>query len=501
MARIFNLSQSPVHVWMGTDESFRQVEQASARLAALEAQGPQALQAKIAEMRGGMQSDDPYGLPPLYTVTDGVAVLELNGPLVMGSAGFMRLFGVLGYDDIRQAAMSALADGSVKSILMVVGSGGGHASGCEDCATTLEMVGEQKPLITFTDTIMGSAAYWIGSKGRKILASATATLGSVGVIIVHTEYSKRDAQEGVTRNVIRAGEFKQLANAVEALSPEGRAHLTEMGEQMYAIFRSHIATSLNVSEEKFDATMGRGREFLGARAVEVGLAHELSSYDQAFAYAKSVDSSKKGLQNSRKPLKDSKMKATLATALILQLVAGVKPAELNLSTPAATLEGVQPDAEAATFLRAQAIELSAGIAEAQAKVVAAALTPVQAELATAKAELTTATTELASLKTTSTALNEKVQSQDVALKATESITLSSLTAMMTALNMGKPDDKLAGPELLAKHNEVAASFAAKFPSARVSAVTTAVEDKTKTAVQPGQLPDFARIALANRATK
>ena len=101
--------------WLGSQEGYDAVLQASTSLAQLEAQGPEALKAKLIEFRGGINNTDPYALPPMYKVADGVGVLTVTGPLITGSAGFMRLFGVTGYDDVRQAANELMSQKSVKS--------------------------------------------------------------------------------------------------------------------------------------------------------------------------------------------------------------------------------------------------------------------------------------------------------------------------------------------------------------------------------------------------
>lgn len=65
------------------------------------------------EARGKSMSD-PWELPPLLEVRDGVGIISLKGPLITGSAGFMRLFGITGYTDFQEALMEGATDKSVK---------------------------------------------------------------------------------------------------------------------------------------------------------------------------------------------------------------------------------------------------------------------------------------------------------------------------------------------------------------------------------------------------
>lgn len=487
------LNQSEI-LWCGLSGTFDFVLEAQDALARLELQGVDALKAKFIELRGGMMSDNPFEMPPLYTVKDGVAVLSIAGPLVTGSSGFMRLFGVLGYDDIRKAAIDAVSQKSVKSLLLHVSSGGGAAAGVEDCNACLRELGTVKPITTYTDTVMGSAAYWIGASGSHIGAAKTATLGSVGVIAVHMEMSKAHEQAGRKYTVIRAGEYKQLANPVEPLSDAGKEEIKAQAEQTYDVFADGVSAARGVDRKKFDATMGRGREFLGLAAVDVGLADSIMSFDEAFAYAKSVDSSKLNNQNSRTVKKDSAM--NLATAIILSLMGGADYKTLDLSKAEATAEGVVPDAAGASLLQAQAIQISAARDAAISTAVKAAVDPVTLELNTLKGTHATVNTELAGLRTSSAAVTEKCAKLETDLAAADNILKASIGAMCVALSATDTSKDLTGPALLAEHKRLETAFAAKYPAGRVSAVTTLTADDGggNKPVTPETIPAFARIA-------
>lgn len=481
--------------WLGSQEGYDAVLQASTSLAQLEAQGPEALKAKLIEFRGGINNADPYALPPMYKVADGVGVLTVTGPLITGSAGFMRLFGVTGYDDVRQAVNELVSQKSVKSILLHVNSPGGLAAGCEDCAHHLKTLGTVKPIITYSDTAMTSAAYWLGSAGQKILAGATAVLGSIGVLITFVSYVRANEQAGIDKTVIRIGEFKALANSDEKLTEEGRAHLLAQGEQMYSVFRAGVAANLGVDEAAFDKKMGRGREFVGAQAVDAGLAHQLATFDQAVAFAKTVDMPRGQRQNSANP-KGTSMKLTLAAALIAQLCAGADPLKIDFSSVTSNVEGQVPDSEGQTLLQAQAINLSAAVKTGSAAAIAAATEPLTTKITELTASLGTANTELGALRTTSKALTDAAAANAALTTKAEKVLLESANAMALALGTTSIAADLKGADLSAKHDELETAFKAKFPAAKLT-VAASVEPPAD-AVTDDNLPLFLRIAAANR---
>lgn len=489
-------------LWMGTDASYDMFLDASERAERLEAQGAEAIKAKVAEFKLSnphlkASNDDPFGLPPLWEVQGNVGVLHIDGPVITGSAGWMRLFGVLGYDDIKQAANELVSQKSVTKILMSVNSPGGSAAGTEETAAFLKEIGKQKPIMTHSATMMASAGYWMGSVGHPIMASSTAVLGSIGVIITHVSVQRANEAAGRDVTVLRIGEHKALANPNEKLSDAAKAHLIDMGEQIYAVFRSNVAANLGLDEKTFDKTVGLGREFMGQKAVDAGLAHQVATFDQALAYAKAVDTSKLNSQNPRNS-KGPSMKLTLAAALVAQLCAGADPMKLTLNVPTANAEGVAPDGDGVMALQSQAIVLSAAMKEGRETAVKEALAPVQAQVTDLTAKLATANTELGALRTSSTALTAQVQTLEKDVEASEKVLRGSISAMSTMLKEADKSAELKGSALVAEHTRVETAFAAKFPGAKVSAVASA-DTPNKGGAAGTEVPLWAQMARDKQA--
>lgn len=496
LSRIALASALTCGLWFGTESAQHTLLEAMSAAAALEAQGAEAVKMHI--KAGGGGGSTGFELPPMYQVKDGVGVLSIDGPLITGSAGWMRLFGVVGYDDIRQAADEMVALKSVKSVMLHINSPGGMAAGCEDCAAHLKALSAVKPTMTYSDTVMASGGYWLGSVGKPIMAGGTAMLGSVGVLITHVDVSKANENAGRKVTVIRAGEHKQLANPNEPLSDKGKAHLEGLGEQMYSVFSENVASNLGVSVEKFDKTMGRGREFMGQQAVDAGLAKQVATFDQAFAFAKTLDGSNSTVQNPRNPKKDPTMKATLSVAYLMKLFAGSGIASLDFAKPEAAMSGETPDVESQQLLRAQAIEIAAGVKDATGEAIKAATDPLNVKVTELQASLSTVNTELGALRTTNAALVDQTKKLEGEVASSDEIVHASLSAMSVALSLSAPKavTELKGPELLAEHKRVAADFAKKFPSARVSAVLSG--DPAKDEKKSTDIPMFAQVAAKAR---
>lgn len=227
-------------------------------------------------------------LPPLWEKRGSTAVVNVHGSLVAGSAGFYRLFGFTGYDDIAEALVQAVGDKGVDSILLDVRSGGGHVEGVNTLSAFMADVDSVKPISTFASGTMASAAYWLGVNGRHVMASDTSVVGSIGVLAIHAERSKQLADDGVTVNVIRSGKYKALGNPYEPLSDVAKAEMQSQVDYLGDIFTQHVAEKLGTDAKTVNARMGQGREFIGTQAVAAGLVEQITDMRGALAVAQSV---------------------------------------------------------------------------------------------------------------------------------------------------------------------------------------------------------------------
>ena len=224
--------------------------------------------------------EDDEDSPRLLSVEDGIATVSIKGPLVNSDSPWLQYFGVTGYPEIRAAMLAAAEDPEVNQILLDIDSGGGAVSGVDDTAKLIRLVNDRvKPVTTYTDGAMCSAAYWLGSAAGEVFASKGAIVGSIGVIATHKEYSEAYKKGGVGVTVVRAGKFKALANSNEKLTEAGKAQLQKIVDASYEIFVDHVAAMRGKSYEYADKTMADGQEFIGQASVDVGLVDAVKTFD------------------------------------------------------------------------------------------------------------------------------------------------------------------------------------------------------------------------------
>lgn len=249
---------------------------------------------KRAEKEGALilKLGDAENDSPLYSLTDdGVAIVSINGPLVKDPFLAWWFDGTT-FAQIRAAVSRAMDDSRVAGIVLDVDSPGGTVSGTEETAEAVFGSRGGKPIAAFSSGMIASAAYWIGSAAERVIVSKTAEAGSIGVLMIHREYSELEKRVGIKTTYLKAGRFKAIGNPSEPLSEDARAIFQGQLDQIYSMFVGSVALFRDVEEERVRADMADGRIFIGDRAVASGLADQVGNIQTAVDWVLSAAETK-----------------------------------------------------------------------------------------------------------------------------------------------------------------------------------------------------------------
>ncbi len=191
-------------------------------------------------------------------IRNGIAHIPVGGAIGKNLTPFDRGSGAVDVNDLAAELQQAEEDPAVRGILMHFDSPGGMVSGTPELARTVERV--QKPIYSFTDGLLASAAYWIAAATDGIFATATANVGSIGVYVPFHDLTKRAEMQGIKVELIKTGKYKGMGYPGTALTEDQRAHLQERVEEHVRRHRSGV---------KADSM--QGQTFLGAQALSRGL--------------------------------------------------------------------------------------------------------------------------------------------------------------------------------------------------------------------------------------
>ena len=211
---------------------------------------------------------------------DGVALIPVHGLLWKGAPWWIS---ATDPGAIERAVLAALRSSDIHRTVLHVRSPGGVIDGHGRAADAIHRHSLEKPITVVIEDLGASCAAWLGLAPRsrggmgRVILDPYAELGSIGMYSVLLDTSKLDAERGIRRIVRSTGKYKGLAEhsdvPPELLEEVDRLHGVHFGAMV-----AHIARGRNLPEERI-RELGDGRLYVGAAAVELGLADDLGTLD------------------------------------------------------------------------------------------------------------------------------------------------------------------------------------------------------------------------------
>lgn len=259
-----------------------------------------------------LYAGEPDDVGYCWALKDGVAMLQVDTPLLDRGEEFC---GTVwhGYDTLLQALREAHADQRVKAIFIRAASPGGIvAPGLGVLATWMRdnrAAAGGKPIWVYCD-MSCSAMYWITASADWVIAGDVSTVGSIGAVIVHEDYSGAMEKFGVKVTAIQFGLKKTDGAYWEALSPRALADLQAEIDQCGRNFVAAVTAGRPIlTADKVLAT--EAACYLGLHdepersALALGLVDQIMGEEQAFnALVQKVSGSAPESTNATRPAAD-----------------------------------------------------------------------------------------------------------------------------------------------------------------------------------------------------
>ena len=232
------------------------------------------------------------------TTDKGVAVIPIVGSMSHRSTGIEAMSGMTSYTTLQKQFEAAFNDPNVGSILMDIDSPGGSVAGAFDFRDYLMSKKGTKPVYALARDAMCSAAYLIGSTADKVYATQTARVGSIGVVAMHTDASGKMEKEGLKPTFISAGKFKTAGNPYEKLEGEKLKYLQDSVDESYDMFINAVADARGIDKKVIRDT--EARVYGGKKAVEIGLADGIRTYESVLAEMSAPNFTTQGIRMENK---------------------------------------------------------------------------------------------------------------------------------------------------------------------------------------------------------
>ena len=255
------------------------------------------------------------GEQPLYRLTgDGLAVVEVTGPMTKYETSFQALLGGTSTVRARQAIRSAARDPEVLGIMVVFDSPGGTIAGTDDLHADIAGANARKPTWAYANGLMASAALWAGSAAGRIYASSATEIGSVGAYAVVEDTSGIYDQARVKVHVISS------APPIKGAGVDGSeitaAQLAEWERQvkdLADVFVTDLARGRRMPKERAQE-LATGQVWVAEAARERGLIDGVMGLDEAMALLRRQAMSEQETKAAAAALEETKKAAAASEA-------------------------------------------------------------------------------------------------------------------------------------------------------------------------------------------
>lgn len=209
-----------------------------------------------------------------------------NGPFAIGGrVGLITIDGtIISANDIVRDIEGFRKNNDIKSVIMRLESPGGSVGASQEILEAVKRLAEKKPVVASMGSVAASGAYYIACGATRILASPGTITGSIGVRLEHLMVGDLLSWAKVKHETLKSGHFKDLGSIDRPMTPEERAILQGLLDDMHKQFKEEIVKARGLEAEKVDS-LADGRVYTGRQALELGLVDAIGGLSEAVVLA------------------------------------------------------------------------------------------------------------------------------------------------------------------------------------------------------------------------
>jgi protease-4 len=212
---------------------------------------------------------------------DEIAVIYAVGNIVDGKGEGINQIGTSTAEELAKARKNK----NVKAIVFRVNSGGGSALASDLIWREVVLAQKEKPVVVSMGDYAASGGYYISCAADYIVAQSATITGSIGVFGVVPNMQKMlEKKMGITVDRVNTNASSDFFSALRPLSNYEIVQLQKMVNETYSIFTQRVADGRKLRLSFVDS-IGQGRVWSGADALDLGLVDTLGGLDVAIAKA------------------------------------------------------------------------------------------------------------------------------------------------------------------------------------------------------------------------
>jgi protease IV len=200
----------------------------------------------------------------------------------------------IGSETIAKAIKDARTDSSVKAIVLRVNSPGGSALASDVIWREVVLAKKVKPVVVSMGDVAASGGYYISCAADRIFAEPNTITGSIGVFGVLPNAKKLFNEKlGINIDTANTAKHSDLGTPYRAASEVEAAYIQKGVEKVYDTFTKRVAEGRGMKQADVDS-IGQGRVWSGADALNIKLVDELGGINDAIKYTANKASLKEG---------------------------------------------------------------------------------------------------------------------------------------------------------------------------------------------------------------
>lgn len=208
---------------------------------------------------------------------DRIALIYAVGEITSGEGSDEQI----GSDRISRSIRTAREDDKIKAVVFRINSPGGSALASDVIWREVELTKKVKPIVVSMGDVAASGGYYIACAADSIFAQPNTITGSIGVFgIIPNLQNFFNSKLGITFDEVKTGRYADLMSVNRALTADERDLIQQDVNRIYNTFTKKVADGRKISQPQVDS-IGQGRVWTGAQAVQIGLVDRLGSLNDA----------------------------------------------------------------------------------------------------------------------------------------------------------------------------------------------------------------------------
>ncbi len=171
-------------------------------------------------------------------------------------------------------------DADIKAIVLRVNSPGGAVGPSQEIMREVEKTKAKKKVVASLGTLAASGGYYVACAANLIMANRGTTTGSIGVIMQFTNLEGLSKKVGLDFFSLKAGKYKDVGSPFRSMTPEEKAYVQSLIDNIYQQFVSDVARNRKIPVEKL-RELAEGKIYTGEEAKKIGLVDEFGNLSDA----------------------------------------------------------------------------------------------------------------------------------------------------------------------------------------------------------------------------